>query len=108
VEQGFPSDSDELEEYVQTSMKSGRPRKSAPKIAKKLIRVDNTKKEMIEEFVHFNYSFLSFVVLFFNIMDKPIFTLLLVSLNFVHLLFKIIFCGLVWWFVLCVLSMDLV
>ena len=45
MEQGFPSDSDELERCIQTYKKPGRPRKDTSKIAKIFIRVGITKKK---------------------------------------------------------------
>jgi len=46
--------------------------------------------------MHLNFDFLSLIILFFNITDKPLplLTLLLVSFNFIYLLFD---CGLVYY-----------
>jgi len=45
VDQGFLSDSDELERYIQTSKEPGRPRNNTSKVAKEPIRIDITKKK---------------------------------------------------------------
>lgn len=84
----FSSDSNELEMCVQTSMKPQKPRKNALKITKKLIRV-GTRKKNYEEFLLLIYDFLSFIVLFWNIRDILLLTLLLVSLILLFFLFKL-------------------
>jgi len=97
---------DELDGCIQISRKLGRLRKGASKVVKKPVRVSTRKEEMIEGFLVFNFGFLSFVVLFFNIRDKPPF--LLVSFSYALLLFHTTLIG---WFgdLFCFfLSTDLV
>jgi len=77
VEQWYPSDLKDLDGCIQISRN---PRGLRKRIAKELIRVGTTKKEMMDEFVLFNFWFRSFVVLFLNIKNKP--HLLLVSFCF--------------------------
>jgi len=69
-------------------MKPQKPRKNALKITKKLIRV-GTRKKNYEEFLLLIYDFLSFIVLFWNIRDILLLTLLLVSLILLFFLFKL-------------------